>query len=575
MNKKQVADILDEIGTLLELKGENPFKARAYYNAARTIGGLTPEIADLVASGELATIKGIGDALTEKITELVTTGRLEYYEELKQSLPPGLLDMLGIPGLGPKRIKTLHDRLTISTVDELEAAAKARRIASLDGFGEKIQQAILDGIDQLRKHADAFLYPVALKEAGGIVARLKKIKAVKRVEIAGSLRRKKETVRDIDILVSASASGARKVMQSFVTHDGVDTILARGDTKSSVQLASGIQADVRVVSDREFPFALQYFTGSKEHNVALRSIAKKMDMRLNEYGLYRGESKRSIHCTTEEEIFRKLGLQYIPPELRENLGEIDAAARKAIPRLIEEDDIRGTVHVHTTYSDGLNTLEQMSEAARARGWEYLGIADHSVSAGYARGLSIDRLKNQWKEIDELNSRFKKFVLLKGSEVDILGDGRLDYPASILASFDYIVVSIHSGFRMTEKEMTARIIKGLKNKYTTILGHATGRLLLSRDPYPVNMNEVIQAASDYGKAIEINAHPMRLDLDWRLCRRAKEKHVPIVIAPDAHSIEGLADVVYGVGIARKGWLGKNDVANTKRCKDFVTFLKGFR
>ncbi len=575
MNKKQVAEILDEIGTLLELKGENPFKARAYHNAARTISGLTKEIDVFITSGELATIKGIGEALTEKITELVETGRLEYYEKLKRSLPPGLIEMLGIPGLGPKRIKTLHDKLKISTVEELAAAAKKHSIASLDGFGEKIQQSILDGIEQLRKHANAYLYPVARTEAEKIVAHLKGVKGTGQIEIAGSLRRKKETVRDIDILVSAKQSDAPKIMQAFITHDEVDAVLAHGETKSSVRLKSGIQADVRVVSEKEFPFALQYFTGSKEHNVALRSLAKKLDIRMNEYGLFRGESEKSIPCATEKEIFEKLGLQYIPPELRENLGEVDAAARRAIPRLIEEDDIRGTLHVHTTYSDGVNTLVQMNTAAQAKGWEYLGVADHSFSAVYAQGLSIDQVKKQWKEIDEVNSIFTKIVLLKGSEVDILADGSLDYPDRILASFDYVVVSVHSKFKMTEKDMTARIIKGLKNKYTTILGHATGRLLLSREPYPVNMIDVINAASDYGKALEINAHPMRLDLDWRLCRSAKEKHVPIVITPDAHSIEGLDDMAFGVGIARKGWLEKKDVANTKRQKDFVTFLKGFR
>ena len=575
MNKKQVAEILDGIGTLLELKGENPFKSGAYHNAARTTGGLTEEIDTLVASGGLSEIKGIGKALTEKITELVTTGRLEYYEELRQSLPPGLIDMLDIPGLGPKRIKVLHDKLKITTVDELGTAAKENRIAVLDGFGEKTQRSILEGIEQIRKHSGMFLYPVALNEATAITAILKKVRGVERVEVAGSLRRKKEVVRDIDILVSAKRSDAPKIMKAFTGHDGVDTVLANGETKSSVRLHSGIQADVRVVSKTEFPFALQYFTGSKEHNVELRSRAKKRGIRMNEYGLFRGESEKSLSCKNEEEIFKKLGLEYIPPELRENLGEVEAAAKRKLPKLIDFDDLRGTVHVHTTYSDGVNTIAQMAAAAQAKGWEYLGIADHSMSAGYANGLSVMQVKKQWKEIDELNSRYKNFVVLKGSEIDILPDGSLDYPEAILASFDYTVVSVHSRFKMTEKEMTARIVKALKNKYATILGHATGRLLLSREPYLVNMTEVINAASDFGKAIEINAHPQRLDLEWRLCRYAKEKRVPIVIAPDAHAVEGLDDVVFGIGIARKGWLEKGDVANTKRRKDFVTFLKDFR
>lgn len=579
MDKKQVAEILDEIGTLLELRGENPFKSRAYHNASRIIGALTRDLTALVESGELKNIKGIGEGLAEKITELVNTGKLKYYDDLRRSLPPGLVDMLGIPGLGPKRIKVLYEKLKIDTIEKLKEAAEKHKLASLSGFGEKTEENILKGIALLRTHVDEHLYPNAKEAADRVFEAVRNHKAVIRADIAGSLRRRKEIIGDIDIVVSAKKSDTPKLMDLFTSHTDVETVLARGDTKSSVRLKSAINCDLRVVSEEEFPFALAYFTGSKEHNIAMRSLAKKFGWSLNEYGFSelgaeekRGKAKRIVRCKDESDLYEALELAYVPPELRENMGEIEAAQKRKIPKLVEDKDIRGTFHCHTTYSDGANTLEEMAQAARDRGWEYLGVADHSKSAAYAGGLSEAKVKQQIKEIDKLNGHIKNLRLFKGTEADILPDGSLDWSNSFLDQFDYVVASVHSKFKMTEAEMTRRIIKAIKNKFVTMLGHPTGRLLLEREAYPINMIDVINAAADYGTIIEINAHPLRLDLDWRLCKYAKEKGVKISINPDAHNTDGLDDVFYGVGIARKGWLEKKDVVNTRTLEEVVKLLK---
>jgi DNA polymerase (family 10) len=567
VDKNEVAQILEEIGTLLELKGENPFKCRAYHNASRIVGALTTDINSLVESGELRNIKGIGEGLAEKISELTQSGKLKYYEDLKKSLPEGLVQMLRIQGLGPKRIKVLYEKLGIKTVDQLKEACEKHRLAEIDGFGEKTEENILKGIELLRKHVDKHLYPEAKEAAERVHAVIRKQKGVLRSEVAGSLRRKKEVIGDIDILVSAKRSISPGLMEVFTSHPDVAEVLAQGETKSSAILKSGINCDLRVVDDSEYPFALAYFTGSKEHNIEMRSLAKKFGWSLNEYGFSelgaeekRGKAKRIVRCKDEEDIFKALGLSFIPPELRENMGEIEAAAKGKIPKLLEEKEIKGTFHCHSTYSDGSNSIEQMAKAARDLGWEYLGIADHSKSAAYAGGLPEAKVKEQSREIDELNKKLKDFRIFKGSEVDILSDGTLDYSDKVLASFDYVVVSVHSKFKMTEAEMTKRITKAMKNKYVTMLGHPTGRLLLSREAYPVDMIKVIDAAAEYGKIIEINSHPLRLDLDWRLCKYAKEKGVVIALNPDAHNTDGLKDVLYGVGIAKKGWLEKKNVIN---------------
>lgn len=579
MTNKEIAEIFDEIGTLLELKGDNPFKCRAYHAASRTIGALTTDLTELVKSDSLKGIKGIGEGLAQKIVELVTTGKLKFYEDLKSSLPPGLLGMLRIPGLGPKRIKILYEKLNIKTVDQLKEAAEKHKLGLLDGFGEKTEDNILRGIDMLGKHADKHLSSDARAAADTLLGMIRDVNGVIRCDVAGSLRRRKEVIGDIDILASVKKSAAPVLMKKFTTHQDVETILAQGETKSSVALRSGINCDLRVISEEEYPFALAYFTGSKEHNVEMRSLAKKFGWSLNEYGFSkltsgekRGKAKRLVPCKSEEDIYKALGLAYVPPEMRENTGEIEAAAKGKLPRLVEESDLRGTFHCHTTYSDGANTLEEMADAARAKKWEYLGIADHSKIAAYAGGLSEAKVRQQFRAIDTLNGTYSGFRIFKGTEVDILPDGSLDWSDKVLAGFDYVVASIHSKFKMTEAEGTKRIIKAIKNKYVTMLGHPTGRLLLQRDGYPVNMVDVINAAADYGTVIEINAHPMRLDLDWRLCKYAKEKGVRISINPDAHNISGLSDVTYGIGIARKGWLERKDIVNTYPAKEVLSLFR---
>ena len=579
MDKKAVADILDEMGTLFEIKGENPFKCRAYHNGARVVEALTEDIGELVATDRITEVKGIGQGLADTIKDLVKTGSSRNHETLKSSLPSGLLDMVKIQGLGPKRIKILCDKLKITSISELKEACEKHRLAKLDGFGEKTEENILKGIELRTRVSDKHLYSEAKVSADEILGLVSKLKEVKRCEVAGSLRRRKEIIGDIDIVVSAEQKNRQKIFKAYVGHPSVESIIGQGETKASVVLKSGINCDMRVVEDAEYPFALNYFTGSKEHNVEMRSRARKVGWSLNEYAFSKIEGEKGVKrppvCREEDDIYRALGLKYVPPELRENSGEFAAAEKGKIPHLVEDNDIRGTFHCHTTASDGSNTLEEMTKAAIKLGWQYLGIADHSKVAVYANGLTPERVKQQHKEIDKLNAGSKNFRVFKGTEVDILADGTLDFPDKVLASFDYVVASVHSKFKMTESEATKRIIKALTNKYVTMLGHPTGRLLLSRDGYPLNLVDVINAASDYGKSIEINAHPMRLDLDWRMVKYAKEKNVKICINPDAHNTGGLNDVRYGVGIARKGWLESKDVVNCWTTKEVEKFFMSTR
>lgn len=557
MDKKTVIDILDEIGLLLELKGENPFKIRAYYNAARALETLDEDIEVLVKDNKLKEVKGIGEAINKKIIELIITGRLEYYENLKASIPGGLVEMLKIPGLGPKKIKTLYDKLDIKTVGELEYACLENRLVELPGFGEKTQKKILEGIKFVKRFSNQHLFSEAYSEADSLKQYLLKTGLVIRCEIAGSIRRKKEIVKDIDIL--ATTNDPQKLMEIFVEYDKTRDVIAKGDTKTSITLESGINTDLRVVKDEEYPYALHHFTGSKEHNTAMRHRAKRMGIKMNEYGLFKGDTL--IKCQDEEEIFRKLNLSYIPPEIRENMGEIEAAEKGEIPVLVEEKDIKGVFHVHTNYSDGVNTLNEMVNGARELGYKYIGITDHSKSARYANGLKEEDILKQFDEIDRLNEKYTDIKILKGIESDILKDGSLDYEEDLLKKFDFVIASVHSNFKMSKEEMTERIIKAVKNKYTTILGHLTGRLLLSRDGYDLDVYKVIDACAEYDKIIEINSNPHRLDIDWRYIKYAKEKGVELAICPDAHRVEGLQDVKYGVGIARKGWLEAKDVINT--------------
>ncbi|MFA6468980.1 MAG: DNA polymerase/3'-5' exonuclease PolX [Bacteroidota bacterium] len=579
MDKSQISEILDEVGTLLELKGENPFKSRAFHNAARLLSGVTEDINVLVESGNIRSIKGIGESTAKIISDLALTGKSPDHESLKKGFPPGIFDMMKIQGLGPKKVAFLYKKIKISSVADLEKAAKAGKLEKLEGFGKKTEENILLGIEQLRKHSSKFHVNVAEQAAHTIFDVVKSNNGTIRAEIAGSLRRRKETIGDIDIVVSAKAKDVKSIMKSFVEHPSVERITGEGETKSSVVLQSGINCDLRVVDDKEFPFALNYFTGSKEHNVRIRSLARDHGWTLNEYALTSLEegkkgskTKKIPFCSTEADIYKSVGLAYIEPELREDMGEIEAAASGKLPDLVTYEDIRGTFHCHTNYSDGHNTVAEMAAGAQKLGWEYLGIADHSKVAAYANGLSEERVKKQHKEIDALNDSYKGFRLFKGTEVDILTNGDLDFSDKVLSSFDYVVASVHSNFKMSEADMTKRILKALKNKHVTILGHLTGRLLLERDGYQLNQTEIINAAADHGKIIEINAHPMRLDLDWRMVRYAISKGVLIAVNPDSHVVSGLTDVRYGVGIARKGWCEKKNILNTRTAKQIENYLK---
>ncbi len=573
MTNRDIAAILEEIGTILEIRGENVFKCRAFHNAARVLGTLSLDLHDAVSGGTLTAIPGIGKGLAPIISDLITSGKSEEYETIRASVPAGLLELVKIQGLGPKKIRILHGKLGIDSPGRLREAAEAGRLAALDGFGEKSQNNILRGLAMLEKSSGKRLLPEAESTAEALLGRLRALPGVAFCSVAGSLRRRKETVGDIDLLAGASAKKAAAILGAFSAFPEVASILASGPTKASVLLSSGIQCDLRVVSEGEYPFALQYFTGSKEHNVELRTLAGSLGLSLNEYGFSAapkqpspgprsaGRGKIPV-CDDEDGIYRALGLRPIPPELREATGEIRAAGDRTLPTLVSIDDLKGTFHCHTTYSDGRNSLREMVDAAIKFKWKYLGIADHSKAAAYAGGLKEKDVARQLGEIDAINRDLRGFRVFSGTEVDILTDGTLDWSDRILERFDFVVASVHSKFSMTEAEATRRVIRALKNPRVTMLGHPTGRLLLEREGYPINLREVIDAAADHGTMIEINSNPRRLDLDWTFCRYAKEKGVLLVINPDAHWTGGLTDVRYGIDVARRGWLGPADIFNTR-------------
>jgi DNA polymerase (family 10) len=569
-DRAAVADALEEIGLLLELMGENPFKTRAYDNAARVVRGLDADLSELIARKQLGAIKGIGPALVDKITALVTTGSLPYLDEIRRQIPGGMLEWLKIPGLGPKKARVIHTTLGIATLAELEAAARGGKLRDLPGFGETTESKILSGIARVRENASRFLRPVVLAEARSLVELLGSVPGVKRIEIAGSARRGAETSKDVDLV--ATAKNAEPAMEAFVSHPGVTEVVGRGPTKASVRLKAGPNADLRVVPAESYPFALMYFTGSKAHNVALRARAQSMGMKLNEYALIRESDGTAVPCKDETAIYRALGLPFIPPELREDTGEIEAALAGKLPKLIVKEDIKGILHCHSTWSDGTNSIEEMAEAAAAMGMTYLGLCDHSRSAAYAGGMSIERVREQHAEIDALNAKLGgSFRVLKGIEVDILADGELDYPDDVLETFDLVVASVHSRFNLLSKEQTARMIRAVSSPYVDILGHPTGRLLLTRDPYPVDLFAVIDAAAEHGVAVEINAHPQRLDLDPAGLRHGLASGMKTSIDPDSHETAGLADIAYGIDTARRGWCEASDVLNTYALSDLLSWL----
>jgi DNA polymerase (family 10) len=561
MEKRSIPELLEEIGTLLEIKGENPFKANAYFTAARTLS-VVDNLDEIIKERRLKEIKGIGDALSRKIEEYYETGKMTYYEELTREIPTGLLELTEVPNLGPKKIKVLYDALGITNIGELEYACRENRLITLLGFGEKTQEKILKGIEFLKKYKGQYLFGDIFPVAEQIKEYLGAAVSPPFMEVCGSIRRRKEIVRDIDILVAGKDH--ERVSDAFVSAPEIGEVLLRGETKTSCRLKSGIEADLRVVREDSFPYALVYFTGSKEHNVLLRGIAKRKGWKLNEYGLFEGD--RLLPCRDEGELYAMLGLSFIPPELREGMGEIEAAERGLLPDLVTLEDIKGTFHIHTDFSDGLDDVERVVEAARRMGFSYIGISDHSASAYYARGLKAEDVLRQWDLIDRMNEKYKDIHIFKGTESDIQLDGSLDFDDHILEGFDFVIASIHSSFSMKRDDMERRIIRALENPYITMLGHATGRLLLSREGYDVDMRTIIDKAAENGVVIELNASRYRLDIDWRNMKYAKEKGVLISINPDAHSAAGLAEMLYGIGVARKGWQERKDVLNTRDVND---------
>lgn len=566
MDKDKVAEVLVEIGTLLELKGENPFKTRAYFNGARTIESLNEPLAKVVAEKRLSELKGIGEALQQKITELVESGKLKYYEELKASIPPGLVELLDIPSLGPKKIQALQKKLGVDSIEKLEAACKAGKVAELDGFGEKTQTNLLEGIERKRQYASKHRLGDALRAAEPLLESLRQHPDVIRCSTAGSLRRSKEVIGDVDLL--ASSKKPVEVIEYFVAQPGIIKVIAKGDTKTSVILEGGIQADLRVVSDKEFPFALAYFTGSKEHNIVMRQRAIQRGLRLNEYGLFKSKEetrdpKLRVACKDEAEIFATLDLPYVPPEIREDHGEFAAGEKSELPKLIEWTELKGALHNHSTWSDGHNTLEEIAAHMEGLGLEYWAVTDHSRASFQANGLDPKRLREQLKAIKDLNQKLadggSDFRLLTGTEVDILKD-KLDFDDDLLAELDVVVASLHVPAN-NEAENTKRLIRAAENKFVHTLGHLTGRLLLEREAYPVNQEAVLDACAATGTWVELNCNPYRFDLDWRLWPYAKSKGVKCVINPDAHRNEHAGFLRLGAGVARKGWLTKADVINT--------------
>jgi DNA polymerase (family X) len=585
MNKNEIAEVLSEIGTLMELKGENPFKTRAYVTGARVLEGLEgAEFERLANEGQLTSLKGIGEALGAKIAELRATGRLEFLEKLRSSVEPGLVEMLQIPSLGPKKILALKSALGITSIAQLEAACRDGRVAALDGFGERSQEKLLQGIRNREAYAKRHLWWAAREASGPILEGLRARPEVVRAEAAGSLRRCMETVGDLDFIVASN--DPLPVMEWFTTLAQAVEVTAKGDTKSSIRLADGLQADLRIVPPDQFAFALHHFTGSKDHNVQMRQRALERGLSLSEWGLVpeagEGTAKEKaarglgIKAAEEGDVFRALGLSAVPPELREGMGEIDAAALAPLPRLVELSDLRGAFHNHTTESDGRSTLAEMVQGAQDLGWDYLGIADHSKSSRQARGLTEERLLAQVAQIDELNrsGRFKVRVFT-GTECDILPDGALDFSDDILGRLDYVVASVHSAFAQDEATMTARIVRAIEHPRVTMLGHLTGRLLLQREAYRVDVDKVIDAAIANGVVIELNASPYRLDMDWRHWKRAAERGLKCSINPDAHDVDGLGYVAAGVNAARKGWLRREHVINTLPLADVTTWLAARR
>ncbi len=571
MENRSIADIFTEIADILDIQGENPFRIRSYRNAARTIGEMSESLHDLVKTGRNPEeIPGIGKSIHEKIAEIVKTGKCQSLEELKKKTPPGLTELLRLEGLGPKKVKLLYDELGVDSVDRLEKAARAGRLRDLAGMGEKTEEKILKSIEQFRAGIGRFKLSAGFTYAEALGRYLREVPGVKRLDPAGSFRRRRETIGDLDIL--AICPKASKVMDRFVTYGEVKDVISKGETKSSIRLRNGLQVDLRVLDEESYGAALHYFTGSKAHNVAVRERAKGMGLKVSEYGVFRARDEERLTGAGEEEVFQAVGLPFIPPELREDRGEIAAAEEGKLPKLIELADIRGDLQMHTVATDGKNSIVEMAQKAKELGYSYLAITDHSQAVRVAGGLNEKALAKHLREIEKASGEVAGVRILKGVEVDILGDGTLDLRNDILEECDVVLGSVHSRFNMEEGEMTKRIIRAIRNPCVHILAHPTGRLILEREPYKVNLKEVIQAALDYGVVLEINAYPDRLDLRDVDARMARDMGAKLAISTDAHSAQQLELMKFGVFTARRGWIEAKDVINTYPLDQMLKFLR---
>lgn len=565
----EVAWIMSEIADLLELKGESIFKIRAYQKAAKALAHLATDLSVMAGEKKLETVPGIGRAIAGKIEELFLTGTIKYYDNLKAEVPAGLLDIITIPGVGAKMAQELYHKLGISSIDELEAAARGRKIRELPGMGSKTEMNILRGIEMLRSGVGRTTLGIADVLGESFAAFLRALPGVRQAGVGGSTRRMQESIGDIDLVVGSG--DPQKVIDVFVRHPQVKKILARGDTKASIVTIMGVQIDLLVVVPEQYWSAFHHFTGSKEHNVRLRELAHKKGLKINEYGVFKRDDSSPLPVAGEADIYAHLGLPYIPPELREDLGEIEAAAKGSLPDLVEPADIKGDLHIHSDWSDGVNSIEQIIGKAGEMGYEYVAITDHSKSLGIARGLSVERLADQEKYIRELNQKTAGIQVFAGIEADILVGGDLDYPDDILAGRDVVVASVHSGFRQDKAKLTGRVTSAMKNKHVDIVAHPTGRLIGRRDPYAIDMDEVFEAAAKYGTALEINSSPDRLDLNDKYVRKAVEMGIKISVNTDAHEISRMEEIKYGVAMARRGWLEKDDIINTMGGKSLAKYL----
>ncbi len=569
VHNSELADMFNQLGKLLDIEGANVFKVRAYQRAAQIVSGLNKNIEDMVDQGEdLTSIDGIGKELAAKLKEGVKTGKLKKLEEVKKRVPEELLQLHGLAGLGPRKIGTLYKELGITNLDDLEKSARSGKISQLSGFGQKTESKILKALEE-KKQQKPQRHKIATVEeiATSLLSYLKKVKTIDQIEVAGSYRRRKETVKDLDMVISTEKP--LEIMDYFLRYQDIHEVVMKGETRTSVLLKTGIQVDVRVVGYQSYGAALNYFTGSKAHNIALRTLALKRDWKINEYGIFEGQ--KQIAGQDEQEIYKALGLDFIEPELREDTGEVEAAQEGKLPNLVKLSDIKGDLHVHSLYSDGRNSLKDIAQAAKKRGYQYIAVTDHSQRLKMARGLDEGRLRNQIEEIDKLNQKLKDIVILKGIEVDILEDGSLDLPESILKKLDVIVAAVHSGFNLSKEKQTKRILKAVDNKLVNILAHPSGRIINSREPYVLDLEKIFTEAVDKNCYMEINSQPDRLDLNDVQIRAAKEKGVKMVINTDSHHLGNLDLMKFGLDQARRGWLEKKDVINARSLSELKAFF----